>query len=137
VALQACGVAAQGLGQLGAADPAQGGRIDHVAQCPQLGRAFAVFHLQAVEQGASLQAALAQQAKQKIVFLGVVRAVDKLLNVVKHRGKKRGVNRGAGVYFGGNLVNCGGQTPQIAVVLANDAECVHGDMLSGQACAPR
>jgi hypothetical protein len=53
-------------------------------------------------------------------------AFDKLLDVIQHRGKKRQLQRRPSFHFTGQLIHRGGQAPQVVMVFADDAQCVHG-----------
>ena len=96
------------------------------AQLRQVLRALGMVGFQGIQHVGRFSAAKAQQAEQVIVLLGVVHAVDKLGDVVQRGVKKGMLKRCTGLHVRGHLVQGGSQAPHIAVLLADDGECVHG-----------
>ena len=102
-------------------------RLDHQgAQRAQLVRLVTVILLQRIEDLGGPDAALTHDAKQVVVFLGMMGPVDKVLKVVEHRCEEARIDRRALLDLVGHVVDGGGQAPEVAVVFADDAQCLHG-----------
>ena len=101
--------------------------LDHQrTQRAELIRPVAVILLQGIEELRRPHAALAHDAEQEIVFLGMMGVVDEMLEVVEYGVEKARVDWRARFDLVGHMVDRRRQAPEVAVVFADDAQCLHG-----------